>query len=92
MAVRLFSGGVMPDDEHGSGFANAFLPSQLREAREADPATDLAEDEPCEDAESDVAKAVEDAAVILRRLHDVDGLRGDLVVLIVGHDLFLSFV
>ena len=54
---------------------------------------ELAEDESGEDAESDVAEAVEDAAVaLLLGLHDVDGLNGDLVVLIFGHDLFLSFV
>ena len=63
------------------------FPSQLRQFREADAATDLAEDEPGEDAESDVAESVEDAAVILLRLglHDVDGLSGNVVGVVFGH-------
>jgi len=66
---------------------------QLRDARETEPA-ELAEQEPRDGTEDEPAETVEDAAValLLRRLglHDIDGLNGDVVVLIVGHDLFLS--
>ena len=54
---------------------------------------ELAENESSEDGADDSAKSAENAVVLWRlRLHDVDGLNGDLVVLIFGHDLFLSFV
>ena len=62
-----------------------FLLSQLRDFREAD--SELAEDEPCQNAESEADETIENAGVVLRlRLHDVDGLSGDVVaVLIFGH-------
>jgi hypothetical protein len=64
----------------------------LRQLRESD--SELAEEKSCKGAENNSTEAVEDAAValLLRRLglHDIDGLNGDVVVLIVGHDLFLS--
>ena len=66
--------------------------SQLRQFRKSN--SELTKNEPGEDAESDVAETVKDAGVILlrlRRLHDVDGLRRDVVGLIVGHDWSLLY-
>ena len=61
--------------------------SQLRDAREADPATELAEQKSREGTKDDPAEPAEDVAVLRRlRLHDVHGLCGDLIVLIFGHD------
>ena len=69
------------------------FPSQLRDSREANPATKLAEQKSREGTEDEPAKSAENAAVaLLLRLHDVHWLCGDLVVLFFGHDLFLSFV
>ena len=62
---------------------------QFRNTRETEPATELAEQEPCEGTEDEPAETVEDVGVALLRLHDVHGLCGDVVVLIVGHDLSL---
>ena len=61
------------------------LLSKLRKLREADP--QLAEKKSCKSAEDDSAETIENASVVLRlRLHDVDGLSGDVVaVLIFGH-------
>ena len=79
-------------EEHGSSFFKTFLLSKLRQLRESDPK--LTENEPGEDAESEAAEAIEDAAVVLLRLlrlHDVNGLRRDVVGLIVGHDWSLLY-
>ena len=64
--------------------------SQLREFRKSN--SELTKNEPGEDAESDVAETVKDAVVrlVLRLwLHDVDGLYGDGVVFVFGHESLL---
>ena len=70
-----------------------FLLSQLRETREPDAATELAEQNSDNCRKDDPAKAATEIVAGLRllrlRLHDVHGLCGDLIVLIFGHDCFL---
>ena len=65
------------------------IPSQLRQFRKPDPATDLTEQEPGDGAEYDPTESAEDVVVLrlLRlRLHDVDRLYGNVGVLFFGHD------
>lgn len=74
--------------------ANGFCPFLLefRETWKSKATAELAEKKPCEGAEDEASEAIKDAAVVLLRWlrrHEVDGLRGNLVVLI-GHDSFLS--
>ena len=65
------------------------IPSQLRQFRKPDPATDLTEQEPGDGAEYDPTESAEDVVVLrlLRlRLHDVDWLYGNVSVLFLGHE------
>ena len=66
--------------------ASGIPTSQLRNFREAE--SELTKDEPGEDAESDVAKAVKDAVVLrlLRRRHDVNRRLGGRDAVVFGHD------
>ncbi len=67
--------------------SNHFLLSQLRQFRKAD--SKLTEEKSCKGAEDDSPETIEDAGVVLLRLHDVDGLRRNVVVCVFGHDCSL---
>jgi hypothetical protein len=69
-----------------NGLRHFDLPQlQLRDFRESD--SELAEEKSSKGAEDDSTETVEDAAVILLRLHDVDGLNRVVVCGVVfGHD------